>query len=100
MGSAELLSVVTKMIKKKLIIINKLGLHARAAAKLVDLANRFHAESQIIKDDAVVNAKSIMGLMMLGASKGTEFELAVEGSDEQEAFHAIEALINDGFGEE
>lgn len=88
------------MIKKHITIINKLGLHARAAAKLLDVASRYQAESKIIKNDKVVNAKSIMGLMMLGANKNTELELIVEGSDEKEAFSAIEELINNRFGEE
>ena len=88
------------MIKKNITIINKLGLHARAAAKLLDVASRFHSESKIIKSNSSVNAKSIMGLMMLGASKGTELEFVVEGDDEKEAITAIEELINNRFGEE
>ena len=87
------------MQKIKLAIINKLGLHARAAAKLVNVANRYASESLIIKGNNVVNAKSIMGLMMLGANKGTELEISVEGEDEIAAFQAIVDLINNRFEE-
>jgi len=84
---------------KQCTIINKLGLHARAASKLVDTANRFHAEVTITKDDTTANAKSIMGIMLLAASKGTELSLAAEGNDAPEALHAIEQLIQNRFGE-
>jgi len=95
----ESLAANKKMIKERVTIINKLGLHARAATKLVHLASRFASESQLAKGDKIVNCKSIMGVMMLGASKGTELELIVEGEDEQVAFDAIKDLINDRFGE-
>lgn len=88
------------MLKTKVIIQNKLGLHARATAKLVNTASRFAAESKLIKDDSQVNCKSIMGVMMLAASKGTELVLEVDGPDEQKALEAIQALIDDKFGEE
>ena len=81
-------------------IINKLGLHARAATKLVHLADRYAAETKLIKGDKTVNAKSIMGIMMLAASKGTELTITAEGEDEQEALDAIVTLINNKFGEE
>lgn len=87
------------MIKQKIVIINKLGLHARAAAKLVHLASRFESESKLIRGDKLVNGKSIMGVMMLAASRGTEIELLVDGPDEQEAMKALSDLINDRFGE-
>lgn len=87
------------MISKKITIINKLGLHARASAKLVHLASRFSSESKLIRDNKTVNCKSIMGIMMLAASQGTELELIVEGDDEQAACAAIEALINNRFDE-
>ena len=83
----------------KLYIVNKLGLHARAAAKLVTVANRFASESRIIKGNKTVNAKSIMGLMMLGANKGTEVEVQAEGEDETSALQAITTLINNRFDE-
>ncbi len=88
------------MARKKIIIPNRLGLHARAASKLVALASRFASNIEIIKDDKIVNAKSIMSIMMLAASQGTEIELHVEGEDETEALQALTTLISDCFGEE
>lgn len=87
------------MIREKVTIINKLGLHARASAKLVHLASRYGSESQLIGASKTVNCKSIMGVMMLAASKGTELELVVEGEDEQRARDAIVELINNRFDE-
>lgn len=87
------------MVNKEIEIINKLGLHARAAAKLVSLASKFTSEVQLRKNNQEVNAKSIMGVMMLAASQGTRLELSVSGEDEQEALDAIIELINDRFGE-
>lgn len=87
------------MIEKKITIINKLGLHARAAAKLVNTASAFSSNIQITKNDKSVDAKSIMSVMILAASKGTELSISCEGSDEQQAMTAIEDLINDYFGE-
>ena len=88
------------MLKKNVIISNKLGLHARAAAKLVHLASRYGSEIHLKKNNHLVNAKSIMGVMMLAASKGTELELSAEGEDEVEAMTALENLIDGRFGEE
>ncbi len=76
-----------------------MGLHARAAAKLVHLASRFESESKLVRGEKFVNGKSIMGVMMLAASKGTEIELWVEGPDENQAMTALCELINDRFGE-
>lgn len=87
------------MLRKKVIINNKLGLHARAAAKLVHLASRYGSEILLLKNDQTVNGKSIMGVMMLAAGKGTEIELSVEGEDEANAIEAIERLITERFGE-
>lgn len=87
------------MIETRLTIINKLGLHARAAAKLVTLANQFNADIRINKDGREVDGKSIMSVMMLAASKGTEIALAVEGDDATQALDAITALINNRFDE-
>lgn len=87
------------MISKEVTIINKLGLHARAATKLVNIAGRFAAESTISKGVKTINAKSIMGLMMLAASKGTLITIACDGPDEQAALAAIENLINNRFDE-
>lgn len=93
------IKVLQIMVSKQLAIINKLGLHARAATKLVNLAARYAAESTITKGDKTINAKSIMGLMMLAATKGTTITLTCEGEDEVEAFSAIEHLINNRFDE-
>ncbi len=87
------------MIKKEIEIVNKLGLHARASAKLTQTAARFQAEIWIGKAGRRVNAKSIMGVMMLAAGKGSRVELETDGADEAEAMTAVEALINDKFGE-
>lgn len=87
------------MLKKEIEIINKLGLHARASAKLTQTASRFTSEVWIARASRRVNAKSIMGVMMLAASKGTTVELETNGADEAEAMSAMEALINDKFGE-
>jgi phosphocarrier protein HPr len=87
------------LLRKKITIVNKLGLHARAAAKLVHLASRYASEILLIKNDQRANGKSIMGVMMLAAAKGIEIELEVEGEDEAVALEAVENLINGRFGE-
>ncbi|MEN9712932.1 MAG: hypothetical protein RLY90_1193 [Pseudomonadota bacterium] len=87
------------MIKNTLTISNKLGLHARASAKLTKLAGSFPCEVWISKGDRRVNAKSIMGVMMLAAGIGSEIELETEGDQEQAAMDGLVALINDKFGE-
>jgi len=87
------------MIEKRLTIINKLGLHARAAAKLVTLANQFSADIRIQKDDRKVDGKSIMSVMMLAASKGTEITLSATGEDAPQALDAICTLVNNRFDE-
>ena len=88
------------MLKKNFLIINKLGLHARASALFVKTASRFAAEVKLNKEGIEVNGKSIMGIMMLAASKGTTVSLSVEGADEEEALQTIGELITNGFGEE
>jgi phosphocarrier protein len=87
------------MIKAVLKINNKLGLHARASAKLTKLASSFNSEVHLSRNGRRVNAKSIMGVMMLAAGLGSEIELEVEGDDEAQAAAAITALVNDKFGE-
>jgi phosphocarrier protein len=87
------------MIKAVLKINNRLGLHARASAKLTKLASGFASEVHLSRNGRRVNAKSIMGVMMLAAGLGTEIELEVEGADEAQAAEAITALVNDKFGE-
>ncbi|RDH89193.1 MAG: HPr family phosphocarrier protein [endosymbiont of Seepiophila jonesi] len=88
------------MILKEVTIINKLGLHARAAAKLVKCASRYGSEVHLKRKGQQVNGKSIMGVMMLAASQGSTLSLTISGEDENEAFDAIDALINNRFGEE
>ena len=87
------------MAERLIRIQNKLGLHARASAKLATEASRFECEVNLVKDEIDVNCKSIMGIMMLAACKGTELILRAEGRDAQTALDAIEALVNDRFGE-
>jgi phosphocarrier protein HPr len=87
------------MIKTTVTISNKLGLHARASAKLTKLASSFPCEVFLTRNDRRVNAKSIMGVMMLAAGLGTDVELECDGNREQDATNAIVALINDKFGE-
>ena len=87
------------MIKASVPISNKLGLHARASAKLTKLATGFKSEVFMSRNGRKVNAKSIMGVMMLAAGMGVEIEIETEGDDEQAALDAIVALINDRFGE-
>ena len=87
------------MIKCTLSISNELGLHARASAKLTKLAGSFKSDVFLSRNDRRVNAKSIMGVMMLAAGVGTSVELEVDGPDEQLAADALTALVNDKFGE-
>jgi phosphocarrier protein HPr len=87
------------MIEKQVTIINKLGLHARAAAKLISTTGKFSSQIRINKDGREVDGKSIMSVMMLAASKGTELLIRAEGEDEQAAIDALTALIEDYFGE-
>jgi phosphocarrier protein len=87
------------MVRRTITIINKLGLHARAAAKLVATASEFESSLQINRKGKQVDAKSIMPVMMLAASQGSEVELIAEGKDEAEAVDALAALINNYFGE-
>jgi phosphocarrier protein len=87
------------MIKTNISISNKLGLHARASAKLTKLAGGFQCEVFMTRNARRVNAKSIMGVMMLAAGMGAEVEIETSGPDEQAAMDALVALINDKFGE-
>ena len=88
------------MIETKVKITNKHGLHARPAAKLVQLAGKFKSDITIVKDSLEVNGKSIMGVMMLAAEPGSEILLRVNGEDEQQAIDALLNLIRNGFDEE
>ena len=87
------------MIKANITISNKLGLHARASAKLTKLASSFRSDVFMTRNGRRVNAKSIMGVMMLAAGIGAEVEIEIDGEDEHTAMNALVALINDKFGE-
>lgn len=82
------------------IIINKLGLHARAAAKLVSLASQFKSDVTLARNGQEVNAKSIMGVMMLAAAKGTALKICAHGKDETQALDALTHLVGNRFGED
>ncbi len=88
------------MKRAEVTLINRLGLHARAAAKLVSVAKTFASRITLEKDGAAVDGKSIMNILLLAAPVGSVLELTVEGEDEAEAFAAVEALIADRFGED
>ena len=88
------------MIQKEYPIVNKLGLHARASAMFVKTASRFSSDVKLAREDVEVNGKSIMGIMMLAASKGSTVRLTVAGQDEDEAMQTIGDMIVNGFGEE
>ncbi len=87
------------MQQKEITIINKLGLHARAAAKLVQTASSFSCDIFVLYNNKKVSGKSIMGIMMLAAGRGAKIEIITSGSDEQQAMSALEALVLDRFGE-
>lgn len=80
-------------------IVNRLGLHARAAARFVQVAQRFDSEIRLVRDDRTVNGKSIMGVMMLAAGRGARLTLQAEGSDCEDALDALRTLVAEGFGE-
>ena len=88
------------MISRDLTIQNRLGLHARAAARLVHLANRFNSKVLLSKDGISVDGKSILGILTLSATQGSSMKLTVDGLDEQEAAREIAALVDARFGEE
>jgi len=88
------------MLQNDFLIVNKLGLHARASALLVKTSSRFISDVKLAREGVEVNGKSIMGIMMLAASKGSSVRLSVDGADETEAFQTIGELISNGFGEE
>jgi phosphocarrier protein HPr len=88
------------MINRDIRIINKLGLHARAAAKFVTMASQYSSSVQLVLNGQNINGKSIMGVMMLAASQGTELTLVTDGEDELSAMEALDDLIRNRFGEE
>ncbi len=87
------------MLRREILIANKLGLHARASAKLTKLASEFDSDVWLGKGTRRVNAKSIMGVMMLAAGQGTRLVLEADGADAQQALDALDALVQDKFGE-
>src|SRR3954466_2755790 len=93
-------SVGAAVTSRTIVIPNRRGLHARAAARFVTLAERFGASVDVVKDGQSVPARSIMGLMMLGAGQGSEVELRAEGWDAKEALDALTALVESGFDEQ
>ena len=86
-------------VERTFLIVNTLGLHARAAAQLVQTANRYRAEVHVEKDGAEVNGKSIMGVLTLAAAKGTQIVVSCKGEDADAAMVALSSLIENGFGE-
>lgn len=88
------------MLTKDITIINKLGLHARAAAKLINTTSRFSSSIQLVKEGREVDAKSIMAVMMLAASKGTQLQIQANGEDAEAALDAVETLVNNRFDED
>jgi phosphocarrier protein len=88
------------MLQQEVEIINKLGLHARAAAKLVSCANGYNSKVFLDRNGQKVNGKSIMGVMMLAANKGSVLKIEIDGSDEDQAMEALLILINNKFGED
>ena len=87
------------MIEREIKIVNKLGLHARAAAKLVKLTSTFRSKIELLKDGVTVDAKSILGVLTLAATNGTSLKLRIQGSDEEEATEAVTSLFASRFEE-
>lgn len=87
------------MLTKEVLIVNRLGLHARAAAKFIQTAGRFGCDVQVSKGAKQINGKSIMGVMMLAAAQGASIEITTEGPEEALAMEALVELVADGFGE-
>jgi phosphocarrier protein len=87
------------LLKREITIVNKLGLHARAAARFVTLAARFEADIRLRRGTREVNGKSIMGVMMLAAARGAQLTLEAEGADAEQALDGLEQLVRERFGE-
>jgi phosphocarrier protein len=88
------------LIQREVRILNRLGLHARAAARFVHTANRFRSRITVARDGRTMDGKSILGILLLAASQGTRLLVSAEGEDEAPAVEALAALVDDGFGEE
>jgi phosphocarrier protein len=87
------------MISRRVTIVNQLGLHARAAAKFVQVATRFESQVRVSRDDKAMDGKSIMGILLLAAARGTWLTISADGRDEQAAIDALCGLVESGFGE-
>jgi phosphotransferase system HPr (HPr) family protein len=88
------------LIQREVRIVNRLGLHARAAARFVHTANRFRSRITVARDGRTMDGKSILGILLLAASRGTRLLVSAEGEDEAPAVEALAALVDEGFGEE
>ena len=100
MSAARQAGNTANKIKKEMVVVNKLGIHARPAAMFVKTANRFDCDVFVEKDGETVNGKSIMGLMMLAAGPGSKIRVHAEGNDAAQAVHEIEALLKRKFDED
>jgi phosphocarrier protein len=88
------------MVSRKVMVVNQLGMHARAAAKFVHLATRYRAHVRVARDAREIDGKSIMGILLLAAARGTTITISADGSDEGDALEALSALVTSGFGED
>lgn len=88
------------MISQRVTVVNQLGMHARAAAKFVHLAGRFDARVRVARDEREMDGKSIMGVLLLAAARGSTITISADGADEQDAVNALVALVRSGFGEQ
>jgi phosphocarrier protein HPr len=85
---------------RRILVVNQLGIHARAAAKFVHLATRFHAQVSVAREARRIDGKSIMGILLLAAARGTTIEISADGQDEEAAVAALAELVQTGFGED
>ena len=88
------------MTSRTVVVVNQLGMHARAAAKFVRIATRYQARVRVARDAREMDGKSIMGILLLAAARGTSITISAEGADEDEAVQALVALVESGFGED
>jgi phosphocarrier protein len=88
------------MTSESVTVVNQLGMHARAAAKFVHLATRFQAQVRVAREARVMDGKSIMGILLLAAARGTTITISADGTDEHAALEALVALVQSGFGED
>ena len=88
------------MVSRSVTVVNQLGMHARAAAKFVHLAAKYQAQIRVARDSREVDGKSIMGVLLLAAARGTTITISADGSDERDAIEALAALVASGFGED